>query len=294
MKLTIKIGPAVIRFIADTPPHDWPHEFCGVFEDRNSLPPTVTIQVRTDAPKPHGKPRFLYELPNQWRVYQERGRVRLEILEQMHFLPRQVCFITPKWDQIDLHLIPLTYRSPGLRQKGWYLGDVAEPLIQWWLTGWLALRRKGMILHGAAVSLSGKGLAFIGHSGAGKTTISRLFRTHSSAQVLNDERILLWREGKHWHVAGTPWHGELRQVSKGAALLKRFSVLVQATDNQFLPRPPQPVLKSIFTEAYLPLWNQEAMARLVEAATRLVKDVPSGELRFTQDNRIVRYLYERV
>ena len=54
---------------------------------------------------------------------------------------------------------------------------------------------EGVEVHGCGViAPDGRGLLLTGHSGAGKSTSSRLWSQHDGARVLSDDRIILRRE----------------------------------------------------------------------------------------------------
>ena len=141
-----------------------------------------------------------------------------------------------------------------------------------------------------AVSLDGRGLAFIGESGAGKTTLARICSQAGIAKVLNDERIVLWREGSRWRVGGTPWHGELAQVSPELASLGHVCLLKKASDEHFVPRSGAAFMMDIVSQAFLPLWSPEAMDRCMGLIDRLLQEVPSGELHFRKDPHVAEFI----
>lgn len=66
----------------------------------------------------------------------------------------------------------------------------------------LAYEAGGFMLHAAGVVKDGRALCFFGHSGSGKTTVSRYSPPGS---VLNDDLLLLLPEGEEWIVHGTPF-----------------------------------------------------------------------------------------
>lgn len=294
MSLRFKIGPAVIAIVVDTFPRDWPHPFYGPFEDAENERPGLRVRVLTDPPPAREKDQVIGELAKDWQLYPHNGGLRLEILEQIQFQPRLVALINPAWDQVDAHLVPLPYRLPGVDETGWSLGSLMEPLVQWWLTAWLAHRQEGIILHGSAVSLAGHGLAFIGPSGAGKTTVARWCRDEARATVLSDERIVVWHDGRAWQVGGTPWYGELHEVSPLTRPLGGLFVLSKAATNRFVPWKSGPLLSRVIPEAFLPIWSPEGMDGLVEVSTRLVQEVPSGELQCVNDPSVVSYLEQLI
>src|SRR5580704_817830 len=85
---------------------------------------------------------------------------------------------------------------------------------------------EGVEVHGCGViAPDGRGLLLTGHSGAGKSTSSRLWSRHDGARVLSDDRIILRRErGRIW-MYGTPWHGDAGIAEADRAPLDGIYVL---------------------------------------------------------------------
>jgi hypothetical protein len=65
------------------------------------------------------------------------------------------------------------------------------------------LAEGGTFLHGAGVLMQGKGYAFVGHTRAGKTTLSRRFPI---SNLLGDDLVAI-REARGFKLFGTPWPG---------------------------------------------------------------------------------------
>jgi hypothetical protein len=80
----------------------------------------------------------------------------------------------------------------------------------------------GTFLHGAGVVSGGKGYAFVGHTRAGKTTLSRHF---PACDLLGDDLVAI-RETTRFTLFGTPWPGrEGGWVgSRGASLEAVFNL----------------------------------------------------------------------
>ncbi len=67
--------------------------------------------------------------------------------------------------------------------------------------------RDAMLLHGAGIRFHGSGCAFLGRSGAGKTT---LCRKAPRPDVFNDELVVLARDPRvGWRLYGSPFWGEM-------------------------------------------------------------------------------------
>jgi len=92
----------------------------------------------------------------------------------------------------------------------------------------LAFQAGGLMLHAAGIVREGKAYLFFGHSGSGKTTVSRL---SVDDIVLNDDLVLLMSEGDGWQVYGTPfWNPSQVKPSNRHAPLAGLYRLVQAPE----------------------------------------------------------------
>ena len=92
----------------------------------------------------------------------------------------------------------------------------------------------GIILHASALLDGSDALVFMGHSGAGKSTITALAES-AGAEVLSDDRtIVRVRDGvvTAW---GTPWHGTYSKGSPSCAVVKGIFLLVQAESSSVVP-----------------------------------------------------------
>ena len=288
----MRFGPARIHIVADTAPHDTEDTWSlyWIFQYKEKETPDLRITVRMDPPPPARELRLLGEVSTHWHLYEDGDLYRLEVMDRVSLKPKQIVMFDKTWSEAAVHVIPLTYRAPKRLRSGWVLCDLMEPLVQWWLSSWLALRDKGMVFHASAVAFENQGLIFIGESGAGKTTLARLCSQEKDATVLNDERIVLWRDGPGWRVGGTPWHGELAKASAETAGLARVCLLKKAPFERFTPRSGVSFMMEIVQQAFLPVWSAEAMNRSLELIERLLHEVPSGELQFRKDPQVVEFL----
>ena len=134
-------------------------------------------------------------------------------------------------------------------------------------------------LHASGAVLDGRAVLFMGHSGAGKTTIADI-ASRAGAPILSDDRTIIgFRDGEPY-AWGTPWHGTGRHTSSRTAPLGGIFLLVQAPDERVVripgPRAFQEMFVRLIHQKLTPRETEDALAAL----ERLVGAVPVYELHF--------------
>ncbi|MCQ2142574.1 MAG: phosphoenolpyruvate carboxykinase [Bacteroidales bacterium] len=93
---------------------------------------------------------------------------------------------------------------------------------------------KGILMHSSVVVLDGKGYMFLGKSGTGKSTHSRLWINAFGAELLNDDNpaVRQMADGT-FKVFGTPWSGKTPCYRNASAPLEALVRLEQGKANFF-------------------------------------------------------------
>lgn len=89
-------------------------------------------------------------------------------------------------------------------------------------------------IHASAVAVNDEGCAFVGPSGIGKSTHSRLWLQHvPGARLLNDDQPVLRQlpDGTVW-LYGSPWSGKTSCYCNEGVALKALFFMEQALENQ--------------------------------------------------------------
>ena len=152
----------------------------------------------------------------------------------------------------------------------------------------LALRN-GCYLHASGVSIKGRGLLFMGHSDAGKSTMVKLLK--GKAEILCDDRMIVRKEPDGFRVHGTWSHGEVPDVSAASAPLAAIFFLRKSSENRLaLIAKKRDIASTLLSCLIKPMatlgWWENALA-LIEGIGR---NVPCYDLFFDKSGKIVDVL----
>ena len=266
--------------------------------------------------------RLLFDSGSTWRLYEGIGS------------EFQFDFITPVFgDQPYKRLTAdATFRRATLKMNedcfaGAYYNaapldyPLDELLIMHRLT-----QEKAIELHGTGIVCSnGVANLFVGHSGAGKSTTTRLWTDIEDVEVLSDDRIIVRRDedvatadgrtdgsGKNvgilrlhersaspithsaqndkkykMRMYGTPWHGEAMFASPNSAPLTRIFVLEHGHGNVITRLSPSQAVAELFARSFVPFHRHEYVDSALVFLEELVDSVPVYRYSFEPDQRAV-------
>ncbi len=166
-------------------------------------------------------------------------------------------------------------------------------------------RGAGVELHACGVAdARGRGLLFLGHSGAGKSTTARLWKSAPGATVLSDDRIILRRdfprdlrrdfsrdlrgESEALRIYGTPWHGEAGVAAARSAPLRRVYFLEHAPRNEFAPLSGSRAVAEMLARSFVAYHSAAALDFTLRLLAEVVEEVPCRVFRFLPDATSVR------
>ncbi|MHB8882565.1 MAG: hypothetical protein ACYC69_13785 [Thermodesulfovibrionales bacterium] len=177
------------------------------------------------------------------------------------------------------------YVHPDFQGPGREVDPLWSPLDQLLVSSMLG-RGKGAEIHSCGVIDSqGSGHLFVGVSGAGKTTMARLWQGRPGVSILSDDRIILRRsEGKIW-MYGTPWHGEGRMAAASEAPLGRIYFLKKAGQNALQPLEGAGAATRLFSCCFPPLYDRAAVDFTLGFLGEVAEKIPCHELSVFPDER---------
>jgi hypothetical protein len=143
----------------------------------------------------------------------------------------------------------------------------------------LLARDGGFVVHAAAVEHEGMGLLFVGHSGAGKSTMSEIAEG-VGARILSDDRAIVTIQNDQPIVWGSPWHGSQRKGGAGSAPLCGVFLLAQHSEDSIVPLTAARALGEMFVRLIHPTVDADETANVLTALGMLVARLPVHELHF--------------
>jgi hypothetical protein len=163
-------------------------------------------------------------------------------------------------------------------------------------------RERGVEVHAAGIrDAEGNGYLFLGHSGAGKSTTTRLWNHQPGVTVLSDDRIILRqhhlrqhhgldRQSEVW-MYGTPWHGEAAFAAPEKARIERLFVIEHApeptADNEITRLNGTIAVGEIMARSFLPFYDPVALENTMSFLQEIVAFLPCYRLEFRPDSTAV-------
>lgn len=258
------------------------------------IPPLQRFQIESGAPDVVIHVEWLRELPvtparqlfdsgQTWRLYEAGTGFRFDFFAPLFGrLPFKRLLINRQFSKATLQMNESSFAA---------LTRVPSPL-EYPLDELLIMHRltqeKAIELHSCGiVTADGAGNLFVGHSGAGKSTTTRLWTSHEDVEVLSDDRIIV-RE--HWgqiFMYGTPWHGEAAFASPGRAPLQRIFILGHGRGNVLTRLTSSQTVAELFARSFVPFHRHEYVDSALNFLERIADSVPCYHYAFEPDERAV-------
>lgn len=152
---------------------------------------------------------------------------------------------------------------------------------------WRLAQDGGLVVHSAGVVHEGRGLLFAGTSGAGKTTISRLWNAHG-ATVLSDERNCLRPAASGpTQIYGTPWPSVDGFWCNQQADLAAIFLIEHAPQNALQSITGAEAAARLYAFSFVPPFDPLLIAQSLRVAQRIAGAVPCFRLGFVPDPSVI-------
>ena len=149
--------------------------------------------------------------------------------------------------------------------------------------------RQGCYLHSCGVNLEGKGLLFVGHSDAGKSTMATMLK--GKAEILCDDRIIIRKQPTGFKIYGTWSHGDMPDVSANSAPLKAILFLEKAEENKIIAiNDKKEITKRLLSCLIKPFVTTDWWEKSLLLVEKICKEVPCFVLEFDKSGAMVDLL----
>jgi MoaA/NifB/PqqE/SkfB family radical SAM enzyme len=193
----------------------------------------------------------------------------------------------------DGHTRGRVYHADAAAFRGGRLGSLTLFPTDQILLARLLADRQGCYLHSAGAILKGKGLLFVGHSEAGKSTIVEMLK--GRAEILCDDRNIArrWPEGFRLH--GTWSHGDVPLVSPSSAPLSALLFLRKADGNRLHPlRDRKTILARLLACLIKPYADADWWGKTLTVVENLIREIPAYDMEFDKSGKAVDLLRDLV
>ena len=221
----------------------------------------------------------IFDNPPIWSLYRRNGTSILRIFEKMPGCGRTL--VLPQ----DIGSADLYFDNPS----GNYCDPFYGPTMELLMMNYLAQGR-GVIIHGCGIKQDDRGVIFVGESGAGKTTMAKIWSQESDVEVLSDDRTLIRKKDDHFVMYGTPWHGEGKFGSPGSAKLDQIFFIKHAKKNSILKSNNAHSVTQFLKCSFPPFWDAAGMEYSMDVFSDLAAAVHCRMLSFKPDGSIIEFV----
>lgn len=217
----------------------------------------------------------LFDSGGPWRLYRhDRGFLFRFVSSTLGPCPYKIAVFSPDFTsgEVCLHRPYLTAGQP--------VDPLDYPLDELLVINLLSQGR-GIAVHACGlIDRSGAGYLFAGQSGAGKTTMARLWLAEHGTEILSDDRVVL-RGGEDgvW-MYGTPWHGDEPLASPRRVRLAHLFFLRHDGRHELAPLTRAEAVARLFASSFAPFSSTAAVDFTLRFIESVVRSVPCHELRF--------------
>jgi radical SAM protein with 4Fe4S-binding SPASM domain len=282
-----KIGDMAIQVESDLPiTDDTFHAKFKLFQIRKPQGKTISVRHHFSLPDLEGRDlgKEIYRKP-PWLIYKKD--------DSWIYLG-----IAPRKEDKHLHRVAV-FNSDHTHaeiyndgEKIYRKGDLGTltlfPTDQILLARLLA-DRQGFYLHACGVSLGGKGLLFVGHSEAGKSTMAGMLK--GKAEILCDDRMIIRKNSHGFRIYGTWSHGDVPDTSGNSAPLKAIMFLEKADKNELIPlENKKEIIHRLLACLIRPLVTADWWEEMLSLINNTSQEVPCYILRFDKSGAVVDLL----
>jgi hypothetical protein len=248
-------------------------------------PPDVSIDVTLRPPPDDGACDVLFDSGAVWKLFRhDRGLFFRFFSSTFGRRPYRTARFDDSFTTGEVHVDPAALVGDAP------LDPLEYPLDELILLHLLA-RHGGLELHACGVAdTDGAGYLFAGHSGAGKTTMARLWASRPGVIVLSDDRIVVREEAGELWMYGTPWHGDEPLASPGRTRVTGAFLIAHGPSPAVAALPAAAAAARLFAASFPLFYDPAALGASLDGLAALVGRIPCQHLEFAPDLSVVDFV----
>ena len=232
--------------------------------------------------QPEGE--LVYDPGAVWRMYASNDSWCAEItyaLDHRATMSKEVnclLYANPEWDAFRLVERNITQADGDM----FFLG-ACELIVRTSI-----VMVGGLMLHASPLDDNGRGIAFCGPSGMGKSTQLRLWEGEKGVLAMSDDRVVVGSDENGRKVCyGTPWGSKPEIALNASAPLNALVILEQSSANGITELSSPTAATRVTCRAFLPFWDKGLMKMAFKNLNEIVNNVPVYLLRFREEPSVV-------
>lgn len=276
--------PATIDLLASLP------SFAGFIDQEPELEQaTVNVEIRLEpAPAIVEERKLLSDVSIEWGDrfrFEETEHCYITSVESLRSEGGLVMHSEKDFQQSIIYADPATLKG----------GTV----LTWLLMvayGQSVLAFQTVLIHASVIENKEQGYAFLGKSGTGKSTHSRLWLAHiPGSRLLNDDNpaVRVLPDGQIW-IYGTPWSGKTPCYINRGVPLRGIVRLQQAPANQFSLHAGKLALITLLPSCTSIRWNRPLFDQMVNTIGTIIAQVKVGQLACLPDQQAAALCYKEI
>lgn len=221
--------------------------------------------------------------------------------ERFRFFEQDDCYITTIWNENNDGVWKMKSSKDFSSSVIYTLNDEQSVYHAFtWLImvafGQTCLWHRTILIHASVIAHEERGYVFLGKSGTGKSTHSRLWLEYiESTELLNDDNPAIRLEDDGLvYVYGTPWSGKTSCYKNRRVQLQAFVRLKQASHNQLFWKTGAAAVVCVLPSCTAIRWNKQLFAGMTDTVEAMIRKVPVAELACLPDQAAARLCFSEI
>ena len=287
-----RIANTVIKLYSYDPDEPTPRKHAWVLKNflyTGAMRPhiTLTVQCRR-APYILRRSQRLFFSSNphvngvSWSLYREKAHYIIACHARAH---DQIACINRSFTNGTVYLAE--------SQQTWNPAYIIYNILQVVLLNYLSFH-SGIFIHAAgALTPDGTAVLFAGPPESGKSTIARMLHKDGNLKVINDDRVIVRRNGRHFMAYASPWHSSYNLYLKHREpprQLERVFFIRRSKKNAIQPMDRQNTFRRIWSNLFISFWDKDIAARQIAVCYQLLSEASFYRLGLRRGRSAIEFI----